>query len=1009
MATIESIKAKIQGLIDKANRTTSREDTQLTPAVDALIAGYGSGGGGFVDVTELPNISEAEEGVVYRLVAETPPSADIYVGINTGDSNLIMTLENMFAQEGITASTSIKIVSELPETMDVLNEATFTIPMYIVESTGIAYISIDGTNVEVYTLGQLFDGIDAGWAEHSDQILPEEIGVIYFYSMRSEAKTEIKGLYLAVDGEWEAYREIIDVEELPTVDIKKNAIYRVGTYLEQNLYKVFAGGEIKPLLTWLEETEYGDNVTFNKVEFVDSIPSPHEPTTAYVNTSGLWVPDGDDGLTKWSNDDPLAVLLFGSYWGLCDADEVDLGKAGLYAVREGMIVDKYCVRIGGVWKEYKSKSIFQEYVNGDLTELKADDLSGIYRISDYALANCKTLEKVTFSPSNGVIGNSAFEGCENLKEVNFHDAILGIGSRAFYGCKSITEIDWYSLRNLWDIHERAFAYCTSLKSAHLECTGYLWTVGDGLFEGCTSLESAEFSFGADGGWQNISSIFKGCTSLKSVALQGNLMGDIPHYMFEGCSSLTDIYFKNATKSSWKNTAKGAKWDRGTPDYVIHCTDGDILKSDPESGSDDTPDVPVVPDVPKVVEKDVNFYDYDGTLLHSYTVEEAQALTELPPLPTQPGLICQGWNYDLETIKSHNRALDIGATYITDDGKTRLYINVASEYRKNISLNINQFTAYGVDIDWGDGSPIENNGTSGKVTFNHEYATTGEYVISITRAKNDYNFALGHGSKNTPLIKSGNDKDTIYRNMLTKVELGDGVQSLSGAFASHYNLKTISIPNPNLSGGYKFQYGDDAFYYCYSLLCVVFPRGGYSIIGTRTCQQCTSLEVVSIPNDIETSNNYAFSGCGKLKNITFPQSIKSFGGESVYGCYNLKRLIIPEGVTVLSNVFSKCWGLKDVVLPESLTSLSSSTFYNCYGLPSIRIPKSVTSIGSSVFGYCGALKVCDFSQHESVPTLSSTNAFTGIPADCEIRVPAALVDEWKAATNWSTYASQIVGV
>jgi hypothetical protein len=25
------------------------------------------------------------------------------------------------------------------------------------------------------------------------------------------------------------------------------------------------------------------------------------------------------------------------------------------------------------------------------------------------------------------------------------------------------------------------------------------------------------------------------------------------------------------------------------------------------------------------------------------------------------------------------------------------------------------------------------------------------------------------------------------------------------------------------------------------------------------------------------------------------------------------------------------------------------------------------------------------------------------------VPAALVDEWKAATNWSTYADKIVGV
>ena len=39
----------------------------------------------------------------------------------------------------------------------------------------------------------------------------------------------------------------------------------------------------------------------------------------------------------------------------------------------------------------------------------------------------------------------------------------------------------------------------------------------------------------------------------------------------------------------------------------------------------------------------------------------------------------------------------------------------------------------------------------------------------------------------------------------------------------------------------------------------------------------------------------------------------------------------------------------------------------------------------------------------------TNAFNDISADCEIRVPAALADEWKDATNWSTYADHIVGV
>lgn len=45
MATAESVKTKIQGLIDKANETTGNADADLTTAVAALIEGFGAGGG----------------------------------------------------------------------------------------------------------------------------------------------------------------------------------------------------------------------------------------------------------------------------------------------------------------------------------------------------------------------------------------------------------------------------------------------------------------------------------------------------------------------------------------------------------------------------------------------------------------------------------------------------------------------------------------------------------------------------------------------------------------------------------------------------------------------------------------------------------------------------------------------------------------------------------------------------------------------------------------------------
>ncbi|MGN0787141.1 MAG: hypothetical protein ACI4OB_07090 [Christensenellales bacterium] len=45
MATAESVKLKIQGLISNANATTGNTDATLTDAVASLIAGFGTGGG----------------------------------------------------------------------------------------------------------------------------------------------------------------------------------------------------------------------------------------------------------------------------------------------------------------------------------------------------------------------------------------------------------------------------------------------------------------------------------------------------------------------------------------------------------------------------------------------------------------------------------------------------------------------------------------------------------------------------------------------------------------------------------------------------------------------------------------------------------------------------------------------------------------------------------------------------------------------------------------------------
>ena len=123
---------------------------------------------------------------------------------------------------------------------------------------------------------------------------------------------------------------------------------------------------------------------------------------------------------------------------------------------------------------------------------------------------------------------------------------------------------------------------------------------------------------------------------------------------------------------------------------------------------------------------------------------------------------------------------------------------------------------------------------------------------------------------------------------------------------------------------------------------------------------------------------------------------------------IEKVDIGANTSTYGNyTFYSCAGLFEANLSNyQYNEIVGSMFYRCNRLARIKIPSNVTTISSSAFYQCYGVTTYDFTDHTAVPTLSNTNAFGGIPADCEIRVPTALYDEWIAATNWSTYADYI---
>ena len=401
----------------------------------------------------------------------------------------------------------------------------------------------------------------------------------------------------------------------------------------------------------------------------------------------------------------------------------------------------------------------------------------------------------------------------------------------------------------------------------------------------------------------------------------------------------------------------------------------------------------------VSSNDVTFYDYDGTVIAAYSLEEAQALTALPDGPTHEGFTFQGWNYTLEKVKAFTRSMNVGAMYITNDGKTRLYIHIADKSRSTVPLYISQTVANGVTIDWGDGSALETLTGTGTVNMSHAYGEAGDFTISLTVADG---CILGFETDSPSYsIMGANDKSgKVYCNTLQKVEIGSGVTSIgANTFSSCYSLSSITIPNGVTS------IGANTFSGCYSLSSITIPDG-VTNIGSNAFLYCYSLSSIIIPDGVTNIGDYAFSGCYALSSIIIPDGVTSIGDSVFSSCSSLSNITIPDGVTNIgSRAFQQCTSLSSITIPDGVTNIVSNMFNGCWSLSSITIPDGVTSIGASAFSDCYGVAEYHL-KPTTPPTLLNPNAFKNIPSDCIIYVPQGSLEAYRTASNWGTYASHM---
>ena len=420
------------------------------------------------------------------------------------------------------------------------------------------------------------------------------------------------------------------------------------------------------------------------------------------------------------------------------------------------------------------------------------------------------------------------------------------------------------------------------------------------------------------------------------------------------------------------------------------------------------------------ESRVLFFDYDGTLVASYTKSEFMTAPALPDAPdhTADNLTFARWNWSLFDIYEYSRVssndIVIGASYTPTDARTHIYC-------ETVETNLERFLVMTLTDDatvsWGD-TGTSNVSAGDSVSVSHTYLSAGEYDITIETTGTVIFETYIAGTD----VRNGS---SVYKNII----FGPNVTLGEYTLAYCRRLKKVVMPCDADGHSMQTRIEQYTFYYCRGLEFIALPSG-VTTLYSHSFDHVDSAIAISLPASVTYMGPYTFFHDKSLKYFTIPPRLTEFRTQQnlqsvilpekldttmcpltnlplqcFYADYGLKEFIMNNRVTTVGNyLFRYCRGLESVKLSNNLTSLSTYMFANCTALAEIDIPASVTSIKTYCFTGCAALRKI-YCRPVSPPELASTNA---IPAydNVVIYVPAASLSAYQSASNWSSFSSKI---
>lgn len=120
------------------------------------------------------------------------------------------------------------------------------------------------------------------------------------------------------------------------------------------------------------------------------------------------------------------------------------------------------------------------------------------------------------------------------------------------------------------------------------------------------------------------------------------------------------------------------------------------------------------------------------------------------------------------------------------------------------------------------------------------------------------------------------------------------------------------------------------------------------------------EAYVIPEDVSEVCAYAFyapenseatepKGNESIKSIAFANPNTTIAPAAFYGFSSLEKITLPENLETLEErTFAECTSLKSVEIPDGVSEIADDAFLNCSSLEEITLPSSLETIGSNAF-------------------------------------------------------------